>query len=166
MRNAEREHLVNDTTTLPANFRHVRLLLAREKAHPEGALDEGYDLLLPLDNEGRLDPHEWKTHQASCRIRRFDEHRDVKIGRLRRKPGGQWYFDYEEGERDDEKVAILGLRPLVIRWDCGRPLPPYDERAERPPTLLEVFKAPSLQGSKPPSPKTKRERAKRSEWSS
>lgn len=56
---------MNDTTTLPANFRHVRLLLAREKAHPGGARDEGYDLLLPFDNEGCLDPHEWKTHRRA-----------------------------------------------------------------------------------------------------
>ena len=104
---------MNDTTTLPANFRHVRLLLAREKAHPAGARDEGYDLLLPLDSEGRLDPHEWKTHQASCRVRRFDEHGDVKIGRLRRKPGGQWYFDYEEGESDDEIGFRLGEERFV-----------------------------------------------------
>lgn len=105
---------MNDTTTLPANFRHVRLLLAREKAHPGGARDEGYDLLVPLDPEGYLDPTEWKAHQASCRIRRFDEHGD-KIGRLRRKPGGQWYFDYEEGEGDDE----IGFRLDEERFVTG-----------------------------------------------
>lgn len=54
----KREHLTSGTMKLPANVRHVRLLLAREKAHSEGTRDEGYDLLLPLDNEGRLDPHE------------------------------------------------------------------------------------------------------------
>ncbi len=56
---------------LTPGFRHVRLLLAREKDHPEGERDEGYDLLVPLDAEGRLDAAEWKTHQALCRVRHF-----------------------------------------------------------------------------------------------
>lgn len=40
---------------LTPKFRHVRLLLAREKGHPGGEHGDGYDLLLPLDMEGRLD---------------------------------------------------------------------------------------------------------------
>lgn len=106
---------MSETMTLTANFRHVRLLLAREKAHPEGARDEGDDLLVPLDKEGRLDPREWRMHQASCRVRRFNENGDVNIGRLRRKPGGQWYFDYEEGESDDE----IGFHPGDERFLTG-----------------------------------------------
>ncbi|MGB3390966.1 MAG: hypothetical protein WBA88_23630, partial [Pseudaminobacter sp.] len=35
------------------------------------------------------------------------------IGRLRRKPGGQWYFDYEDGERDDEIGFRLGEERFV-----------------------------------------------------
>jgi hypothetical protein len=102
-----------DAKDLTPNFRHVRLLLAREKAHPEGEREEGYDLLVPLDAENRLDPQDWKKHQALCRVRRFDRHGDVRIGRLRRKPGGQWYFDYEEGERDDEIGFRLGEERFV-----------------------------------------------------
>lgn len=93
---------------LPSSFRHVRLLLAREKGHPSGEEDQGYDLLVPLDDENRLDPVEWKNHQTACRVRRFDEGQEEKIGRLRRKPGGQWYFDYEAGESDDELGFRLG----------------------------------------------------------
>lgn len=93
---------------LSPKFRHVRLELAREKGHPMGEHDEGYDLLVPLDTEGRLDPAEWKKHQMQCRVRRFEPDAQDKIGRLRRKPGGQWYFDYEEGERDDEIGFRLG----------------------------------------------------------
>ncbi|RFC64732.1 hypothetical protein DY251_18990 [Mesorhizobium denitrificans] len=93
---------------LPPTFRHVRLLLARDKGHPDGDRDEGYDLLLPLDREGFLDPHEWKKSQEACRVRYFQNGETVRIGRLRRKPGGQWYFDYEEGDRDDEIGFRLG----------------------------------------------------------
>ena len=41
-------------------------------------------------------------------MRRFEPNAEDKIGRLRRKPGGQWYFDYEEGDRDDEIGFRLG----------------------------------------------------------
>jgi hypothetical protein len=98
---------------LTPKFRHVRLLLAREKGHPVGETEEGYDLLVPLDTEGRLDPAEWKSHQAHCRVRKFHAGAEDRIGRLRRKPGGQWYFDYVEGERDDEIGFRLGEERFV-----------------------------------------------------
>ena len=99
---------------LTSSFRAVRLLLAREKGHPEGERSEGYDLLVPLNEEGRLDPHEWKTHQGVCRVRHFRAGVEDRIGRLRRKPGGQWYFDYAEGERDNEAGFHLGDERFVL----------------------------------------------------
>jgi hypothetical protein len=105
---------MTDSDRLTPKFRHVRLLLAREKGHPAGDREEGYDLLVPLDDHGRLDPAEWKSHQAGCRVRRFQAGRDDRIGRLRRKPGGQWYFDYEEGDRDDEIGFRLGEERFTV----------------------------------------------------
>lgn len=87
---------------LTPKFRHVRLLLARERGHPAGDAEEGYDLLAPLDSEGRLDAAEWKSHQAACRVRRFRPGEEDQIGLLRRMRGGQWYFDYAKGPSDDE----------------------------------------------------------------
>ncbi len=104
---------MTDSKQLTAKFRHVRLLLAREKGHPQGDPDEGYDLLLPLDADGYIDAAEWKLHQEACRVRKFSEDHEDRIGRLRRKPGGQWYFDYEEGERDDEIGFRLGEERFV-----------------------------------------------------
>ena len=98
---------------LTPNFRHVRLLLAREKGHPEGDREEGFDLLVPLDADGKLDSAEWKTHQAACRVRHFRSGEDDLVGWLRRKPGGQWYFDYAEGDRDDEIGFRLGEERFV-----------------------------------------------------
>ena len=98
---------------LPPNFRHVRLLLAREREHPQGTRSEGYDLLVPLDESGRLDPAIWRANQAACRVRHFAGDTEVGIGRLRRKPGGQWYFDYAEGEEDDEPGFRLGEERFV-----------------------------------------------------
>ncbi len=39
---------------LTPNFRSVRLLLAREKGHPAGEAQSGYDILLPLDEDARI----------------------------------------------------------------------------------------------------------------
>ncbi len=100
---------------LTSDFRSVRLLLAREPGHPGGDHDEGYDLLVPLAKDGRLEPAEWKKHQAHCRVRHFRSGQSDRIGRLRRKPGGQWYFDYEEGVRDDE----IGFRFDEERFVTG-----------------------------------------------
>ncbi|TIS55498.1 MAG: hypothetical protein E5W91_21615 [Mesorhizobium sp.] len=98
---------------LSPKFRHVRLLLAREKAHPDGDREEGYDVLAPLGSDGRIDANEWKSHRASCRVRRFRTGEEDLIGRLRRKSGRQWYFDYAEGDRDDEIGFHLGDERFV-----------------------------------------------------
>ncbi|MCX8568119.1 MULTISPECIES: hypothetical protein [Hyphomicrobiales] len=100
---------------LTPGFRNVRLLLAREKGHPIGDREVGYDLLVPLDAEGRLDAADWKTHQAFCRVRKFGDGSEDRIGLLRRKPGGQWYFDYSDGDRDDE----IGFRLNDERFTVG-----------------------------------------------
>lgn len=98
---------------LPSSFRHVRLILARETGHPDGDSAEGYDLLLPLDADGRIDAGAWKAHVELCRVRAFGEGPD-RIGVLRRKPGGQYYFDYAEGDQDDEAGFRLGEERFVI----------------------------------------------------
>src|SRR5690606_9197846 len=100
---------------LTPKFRHVRLLLARDRDNPVGDPQEGYDLLVPLDAEGRLDAGDWKTHQAHCRVRWFAADGDERIGKLRRKPGGAWYFDYDESnERDDEAGYRLGDEQFIL----------------------------------------------------
>ena len=97
---------------LPYSFRHVRLVLARESGHPGGSTEEGYDLLLPLDSERRIDAGLWKANAEHCRVRAFGNGPD-RIGLLRRKPGGQYYLDYTEGEQDDEAGFRLGDETFV-----------------------------------------------------
>lgn len=104
---------MTDRKDLTPKFHHVRLLLAREKGHPAGNREEGYDLLVPLDGENRLDAAEWKAHQGVCRVRKFRPDEGDRIGVLRRKPGGQWYFDYEKGEADDEMGFRFGEERFV-----------------------------------------------------
>ncbi len=102
-----------DMATLTPKFRHVRLLLAREKGHPSGATDEGYDLLVPLAADGHLDAAEWKKHKAICRVRHFRPGLEDRIGHLHRKPGGQWFFDYGEGDGDNEIGFRLGEERFI-----------------------------------------------------
>jgi hypothetical protein len=91
---------------LTPNFRHVRLHLAREGDHPEGELDSGYDLLVPLHPDGRLNAEEWMEHEAQCRVRRFREDEEDRVGALRRRPEGAWYFDYDEEEESDDEIGF------------------------------------------------------------
>ncbi|MBX3596377.1 MAG: hypothetical protein KF874_02295 [Rhizobiaceae bacterium] len=95
-------------------FRHVRLLLARSPEQPEGNRNEGYDLLVPLQSDGKLDAAEWKKHQQHCRVRYFKQGEQDRVGKLRRKPGGEWYFDYAEGTEDDEPGFRLGDEQFML----------------------------------------------------
>ena len=46
-------------TQLPHGFRQIRMELAREKGHPDGARNFGYSFVAPLDSAGRIDAAEW-----------------------------------------------------------------------------------------------------------
>ncbi|PSH70044.1 hypothetical protein CU102_02750 [Phyllobacterium brassicacearum] len=98
---------MGETAQLTSKFRRIRMELAREKGHPVRNPHEGYDLLVPLDECGRLDEDEYKHHQDLCRVRRFRPKGSDLLGRVRRKPGGQWYFEYANGDCDDE---------LALHW--------------------------------------------------
>ncbi|KQT50657.1 hypothetical protein ASG43_05040 [Aureimonas sp. Leaf454] len=85
-----------------ASLRHVKLALAREKGHPDGDPSIGYDIIMPLREDGRIDPDAWSRHRADCRVRSFGPHGE-RIGHLLRKPGGSWVMDDEEGDEEDQK---------------------------------------------------------------
>ena len=97
--------------TLPANFRRIRLELAREPRHPEGDARIGYTVIAPLDAEGRLDAETWRRFKQECRVVRFRAVEDNnEEGYLRRRPGGSWafHYDFEEGAEDDDPAYRLG----------------------------------------------------------
>lgn len=99
----------------PTNFRLIRLRLAREPGHPDGDMDHGYDILAPLTEDGRLDAAAWKHNPAACRVRRFRPDEDDAVGHLARKPGGQWYFRYDQADETDEP----GFRFTAERFAPG-----------------------------------------------
>jgi len=100
---------------LPPEFRHIRLELAREPGHPEGSRNTGYDLVAPLDEKQHLSADLWRKHKDHCRVHRFREGEDDLVGHLARRPGGSWYFDYDEDDSSDDEAGYrLGSERFVI----------------------------------------------------
>jgi len=86
----------------PKGFAKVRLRLAREAGHPQGSRDHGYDLVIPLDESGRLDGALWKEHRQLCRVVHYRSGEEQDIGHMVRLPGGQWAFHYDiKGNEED-----------------------------------------------------------------
>lgn len=101
--NKQSENRPVHAADLPNNFRRIRLELAREPGHPMGSARIGYTLLVPLDENDRIDADTWKAHRDACRVVRFRPDEDDEIGHLVRKPGGSWALHYDvSGDDDDE----------------------------------------------------------------
>jgi hypothetical protein len=101
--------------SLPPEFRVIHLELAREPGHPEGSRHTGYDLVAPLDDKQHLSADLWRKHKDECRVHRFREGEADMVGRLARRPGGSWYFDYDQDDSDDDEAAYrLGSERFVI----------------------------------------------------
>ena len=94
-------------TTLPHNFKRIRLNLARSKEFPQGSARHGYEFVAPLDDKSHIDVEQWRRDRDHCRVRRFWEGEDDEIGRLVHRPGGpehgRWVFDYDPARADDDE---------------------------------------------------------------
>jgi hypothetical protein len=97
---------------------HIRLELARSKEFPSGSPRHGYDLIAPLDAEGRIDPDEWRKHQKECGVRRFWENEEDTFGLLVHRPGGaehaRWMFDYGTGGEDPDAGYRFGAHRFAV----------------------------------------------------
>jgi hypothetical protein len=80
--------------SLPAQFRQIRIALAREPGHPEGDDEVAYVFVAPIDAEDRIDPKLWRAHREACRVSR-----QRPGGHLIHRSGGGWNFHYD-GEAD------------------------------------------------------------------
>ncbi|HYC69385.1 hypothetical protein [Brevundimonas sp.] len=83
-----------------AEFYHIRLETARGPGRPAGDPTEGYDIVAPLDGEGRLDAAAWREAQDRCYARRFSDGQTEARGRLRH-ASQRWIIDLEPGEAED-----------------------------------------------------------------
>jgi hypothetical protein len=98
MQNTQFKPILN--TTLPAQFRRIRLELAREPDHPEGDRSVANIIVAPLDGNDRIDPELWRKHREACRIARLRPGQEDDHGHLVHRQGGGWAFHYEK--RPDE----------------------------------------------------------------
>jgi hypothetical protein len=89
--------------SLPAQFRQVRIALAREPGHPEGDAEVAYIIVAPLDSEDRIDAKLWRKHREACRVVRQRPDAQDTYGHLIHRPGCGWGFHYdsESGLSDD-----------------------------------------------------------------
>ena len=86
-------------------LRRIRLELARDHEFPDGSHDRGYDLIVPLDDKGRIDAAAWKVLRDRCRVRRFWADDGDEVGHVVHKPGGAWAFHYDlrgDASHDDK----------------------------------------------------------------
>jgi hypothetical protein len=73
----------------------------------------GYALVAPLTADGHLDEQAYAKVRNQCTVRRFAPDEDATDGKLARK-GERWFFDYGDGEDDDEPVYKLGQHKFAV----------------------------------------------------
>jgi len=90
----------------------VRLELARTKEHPAGSPLHGYEMRVPLNEEGLLDEAEWREHKKGAVVRRFWQGEPDEVGHLIHTRHRKWAFSYAPGEEDDEPFFHLETHSL------------------------------------------------------
>lgn len=104
MQNAHSKPILN--ASLPAQFRQIRIELAREPGHPEGDSAVAYVIIAPLDADDRIDPMLWRDHREACRIARLRPGQQDNHGRLLHRQGGSWAFHYDTGANTPDEVGF------------------------------------------------------------
>ena len=113
MSKPQRKSILN--ASLPAQFRQIRIALAREPDHPEGDTEIAYIIVAPLDPEDRIDAKLWRDHREACRVVRQRPGEQDQHGQLVHRPGGGWAFHYdgETGLSDEVGYHFADERFIV-----------------------------------------------------
>jgi hypothetical protein len=93
-------------TSLPAQFRQIRIELAREPGHPEGDTDVAYVIIAPIDSNDRIDLTIWRGHREACRIARLRPGHEDRPGHLVHRQGGGWAFHYSAPPKMPDEVGF------------------------------------------------------------
>jgi hypothetical protein len=104
MQNAHPKPILN--TSLPAQFRRIRIELARERGHPKGDTGVGYVIVAPLDADDRIDTMLWREHREACRVVRLRPDRPDDHGHLVHRQSGGWAFHYDTGANMPDEVGF------------------------------------------------------------
>ena len=87
----------------------IRLEMAREPAFPAGNPNRGYELVLPLGSDDKIDPAAWEKDPAACTVERFWDGEKAELGYVERNRRGHWVFDYDfDDDEDNEEGFRLG----------------------------------------------------------
>ncbi|KQW20618.1 hypothetical protein ASC80_10285 [Afipia sp. Root123D2] len=112
MSNPQLKPILN--ASLPAQFRQVRIVLAREPGHPEGDTEVAYTFIAPIDTEGRINEKLWRAHRDACRVARHRPNEESQLGHLVYHAGG-WGFHYDgEANLPDEAGYHFGDERFVV----------------------------------------------------
>ena len=114
MSKPQRKPILN--ASLPAQFRQIRIVLAREAGHPEGDDEVAYIFVAPVDAEGRIDQKLWRAHREACRVARQRPNEEDQLGHLVCHAGETWGFHYDDETRQPDDV---GFHFADERFDVG-----------------------------------------------
>lgn len=81
----------------------VRLEVARSHDFPEGSAHHGYELVLPLDADGRLDVKTLRAAHQLATVHRFWPGDGDAIGQITHQRG-QWFISYDPGGPKNEAL--------------------------------------------------------------
>jgi hypothetical protein len=92
--------------SLPAQFRRIRIELAREPGHPAGDAGVAYVLVAPLDPNDRIDAKLWRDHRDACRVVRLRPAEGDRHGYIVHRQGGGWAFHYDTDANMPDEVGF------------------------------------------------------------
>jgi hypothetical protein len=106
-------------TSGPISWKSIVLRLARSRNYPEGSERHGYNILAPLDPEGRIDVETWRQNRERCTVVRHWPGEPNAYGWLRHQAGGEggatWVIDYDRTSADDDERGYrLGQHRFVV----------------------------------------------------
>jgi hypothetical protein len=107
------------SSVMSSRMSQITLHLARGKAFPEGSSRHGYEIVAPLDDEGRIDAALWREKRNACVVRRFWGAEPSLRGRLVHRSGGvdgaTWGIDYDARTHADDEVGFrLGDHAFTV----------------------------------------------------
>lgn len=85
----------------------IRVELARSHDFPEGSTRHGYEFILPLGADGRLDRESYSRNHQVCTVHRFWEGEGDETGQIVHSSRGAWQFSFRGDVEDDEPIHRL-----------------------------------------------------------
>jgi hypothetical protein len=89
------------------SWMRIRLDLARSRDFPDGSARHGYEFVLPLDTEGKLDRAAYDKSPPLATVHRYWAGEGDSHGLIQRSGRGKWVFSFDPGEGEAEAVPHL-----------------------------------------------------------